>query len=242
MYGWRARLGVLVPSGIVATEPEFMTLMPQGVSCHFHRIGFTGGDNGKDCIENLTMVGNSIKEATRMICDCQPSVVALSGTGVSFVGGFGYDQKIIQKMKETSGNLPATTTSSSVIHAFKVMGVKKVSIVMPYLEEVSRIAGKFVVDSGLTVVDMKWLGLGRFDIARASAETLYRTAREVNKTDSEAIFISCTNLHTLDLIEMLEDDLGKPVVTSNQATAWNMLRLAGIRDQFGGYGQLFSEY
>jgi maleate isomerase len=242
MYGWRARLGVLVPSGIVATEPDFMTLMPEGVSCHFHRIAFTGGDSGKDCIENLSKVGQSIGEATRMICDCRPSVVALSGTGVSFVGGFGYDQQIIQKIKEASHNLPATTTSSSVIDAFKLLGVKKVSVVTPYLEEVSRIAVKFVEDSGIEVLDMKWLGLGRFDIARVSKETLYRTAREVNKSDSQAIFISCVNLHTLEIIQSLEDDLGKPVVTSNQATIWNMLRLAGIKDQFEGYGQLFSEY
>lgn len=242
MYGWRARLGILVPSGIVATEPDCMTLCPEGVSCHFHRIAFSGGDTGKECVENLSKVGKSVAEATKMICDARPSVVALSGTGVSFVGGFGYDQIIIQSIKDASGGLPATTTSSSVIDALRVLDVHKISIAMPYPEEVSRIAGKFVEDSGIQVLDMKWLGLSRFNIAQVSEETLYRMAKEVDKPESEAIFISCTNLHTLGIIESLENDLGKPVVTSNQALMWNMLRLAKIKDQFDGFGQIFSEY
>jgi maleate cis-trans isomerase len=242
MYGWRARLGILVPSGIIATEPDCMRLAPEGVSCHFHRVVFTGGNDGKDCIENLKNVGDQVVEATRVICDCHPAVICLSGTGVSFVGGYGYDQMIIQKMKLASQNLPCTTTTTSVIEALKVLGVKKVSIAMPYREEPSRIAGKFVEDSGFQVLDMKWLGRDRFDIPETSEETIYHLAREVDKPESEAIFISCTNLHNLDIIELLESDLGKPVVTSNQATMWNMLRMAKINDQFTGFGRLFSQH
>jgi maleate isomerase len=242
MYGWRARLGILVPSGIVATEPDCMTLCPEGVSCHFHRVQFAGGSTGKECVENLSKVGNSVAAATKMICDAHPSVVALSGTGVSFVGGHGYDQIIIRTLKESSGGLPATTTSSSVIEALRVLGVKTVSIAMPYPEEVSRIAGKFVEDNGFRVPDMQWLGLSRFDIAEVSEETLYHLAKSVDRPESEAIFISCTNLHTLGIIDMLETDLGKPVVSSNQATMWNMLRMAGIKDQFPGFGRIFSDY
>jgi maleate isomerase len=129
-----------------------------------------------------------------------------------------------------------------VIDALRVLDVHKISIAMLYPEEVSRIAGKFVEDSGIQVLDMKWLGLSRFNIAQVSEETLYRMAKEVDKPESEAIFISCTNLHTLGIIDSLENDLGKPVVTSNQALMWNMLRLAKIKDQFDGFGQIFSQY
>lgn len=61
----------------------------------------------------------------------------------------------------------------------------------------------------------------------------------VDDPESEALFISCTNLHTIEIIEKLENDLHKPVITSNQATTWNILRLAGIDDKIQGYGQLF---
>jgi maleate cis-trans isomerase len=63
---------------------------------------------------------------------------------------------------------------------------------------------------------------------------------EVDDPESDALFISCTALHTFGLIEKLEKDLKKPVITSNQATIWNVLRLAGIKDKINGYGQLLS--
>ena len=80
------------------------------------------------------------------------------------------------------------------------------------------------------------------DIPEVSKETLYHLAREVDHTESEGLFISCVNLHAVEIIEILENDLGKPVITSNQATMWNILRLANIPDKIEGYGQLLSKY
>lgn len=242
MYGWRARLGVLVPSGIVATEPEFACMVPEGVSCHFHRIAFRGEGSNDEVMETLRKVEQSVGAATEMICHVRPAVVALTGTGVSFVGGYGYDQKIIEQIKEKSGGLPATTTSTSVIDALRKLGVKKVSMATPYLEPVAKTGMKFVEDNGFQVLDMKWLGKGGFDIAEVSKETLYHLVKAVDRPESEAIFISCTTLHTIEIIKFLEADLHKPVVTSNQATFWNILRLAGVNDKIEGFGQLLERY
>jgi maleate isomerase len=60
--------------------------------------------------------------------------------------------------------------------------------------------------------------------------------------ESEAVFISCTDLNAIGLIDYLEADLGKPVITSNQATMWHMLRLIGVKDRIGGFGRLLSEF
>ena len=124
--------------------------------------------------------------------------------------------------------------------ALRRLGVEKVSVAMPYIEEVARAAVKFVEDSGIKVLKAQWLNKKGFDIAMVSPETLYHLALEVDKPESDALFISCTSLHTFGLIEKLENALGKPVVTSNQATIWNLLRLAGIKDKIEGYGQLLS--
>ena len=242
MYGWRARLGVLVPSGIVVTEPEFARMTPEGVSCHFHRIAFRGDGSDSEVLETLRKVEQSVGEATEMICHVRPAVVALTGTGVSFVGGYGYDQKIIQSIKEKSGGLPATTTSSSVVDALRKLGVKKISMATPYLEPVAKIGMQFVEDSGIQVLDLKWLGKAGFEIAEVSKETLYKLVKAVDRPESEAIFISCTSLHTIELIKFLEADLQKPIITSNQATFWNMLRLAGVKDKIEGFGQLLEKY
>jgi maleate isomerase len=138
--------------------------------------------------------------------------------------------------------VPTTTTTTSVIDAFNKLGIRKVSIAMPYIEEVARAAVKFVEDSGVKVVDAKWLNKTGRGYAEISKETLYHLAKEVDKPESEAVFISCVNLHTFEIIDKLERDLQKPVITSNQATIWNMLRLAGVNDKIEGYGQLLSRY
>ncbi|MFC1957937.1 hypothetical protein ACFLVQ_00010 [Chloroflexota bacterium] len=242
MYGWRARLGVLVPSGIIAIEPEFNLMAPEGVSCHYHRFNFTGEGSNEEVVERLKRAAEFIADAAELINHTNPSAVAMSGTGVSFIGGLGYDQMLIKKMKERNGNLPTTTTSTSVLDAFNRLRIKKVSIAMPYVEDVSRAAAKFVEDNGIKVLNAKWLNKTGLAIAELSGETLYHLAKEVDTPESEAIFISCTNLHTIEIIEKLENDLQKPVITSNQATMWNMLRLAGVNDKIEGYGQLLSKY
>ncbi|MFC2007363.1 Asp/Glu racemase [Chloroflexota bacterium] len=239
MYGWRARLGILVPSGIVVTEPEFREMTPDGVSCHYHRISFQGGG-----IDNLKKVREGLEEATKLIMHVRPAAMAMAGTGVSFVGGYGYDQQMIQQMKEINGNLPTTTTSSSVIDAFHKLGIKNVSMAMPYGEEVALLAAKFVEDSGIEVLSKKWLGVGAPAVPRDTVprETVYNLALEADKPDSEAMFIPCVGWHTIEIIEKLEWALQKPVISSNQATMWNLLRLANINDKIEGYGQLLSKY
>src|SRR5512137_2129658 len=152
MYGWRTRLGVLVPSSILATEPEFGKMTPEGVSCHYHRIAFQGGG-----IDNLKKVEEGVEDATRIIMHVKPTVIAMTGTGVSFAGGYGYDQKMIEKIKKINGNLPSTTTSSSAIDTLHKLGVKKISMAMPYVEEVALAAVKFVEESGIEILKKKWL-------------------------------------------------------------------------------------
>ena len=177
-----------------------------------------------------------------LLADARPDVICMAGTAVSFIGGYEYDKKLIEKLRAAHKNIPATTTSTSVIDALHALGIMKVSIAMPYIEEVSKAAAKFVADSGIEVVEAKWLGKAGWDIPQISEYTIYQLARETDRPESEALFISCTALHTFDVIEKLENDLGKPVVTSNQATIWNLLRLAGIRDRIPGYGRLLSDY
>jgi len=215
------------------TEPEFIRIVPEGVSCHFHRIAFEGGG-----ISRLKQVEQGLEEATRIIMHVHPAAMAMTGTGVSFAGGYGYDQEMIRKMQNINGDIPATTTSSSAIDALRSLGVRRISMAMPYIEEVALAAVKFVEDSGFEVLKSRWLAESPAHVPR---ERVYRLAREVDTAESQAIFLPCTGWHTITVIEKLEADLGKPVISSNQATIWNLLRLAGINDKIQGYGQLLSQ-
>ena len=92
MYGWRARLGILVPSGIISLEPEFRLMTPEGVSCHYHRFSFSGAKSEREVAERLRKAQEFIADASELITHVRPAVVVMAGTGVSFIGGYGYDQ------------------------------------------------------------------------------------------------------------------------------------------------------
>jgi maleate isomerase len=241
MYGWRSKLGILVPSRIIAVEPEFRLMTPEGVSCHYHRVPFHGGKSNTEDVEQLKKALEFVGDAAEIISHVSPSAVALVGTALSFIGGHGYDQMLIKKMKERNGNLPTTTTSTSVIEAFKKLRITKVSIATPYVEELAMQTTKFVEESGVKVLKASWLNKTAVEIPSVSKEALYHQAIEVDHPESEAIFMSCVNLDTVELIDIWEKNLHKPVITSNQATMWNVLRLANINDKIHGFGQLLLE-
>ena len=238
MYGWRTRLGIITPSSNIVTEPEFKLMTPEGVSCHYQKFAFTGGG-----VEALKKLEQLVPDAAELISHARPMVVAMCCTGGSFAGGYGYDQMLIQKMKERNGNVPTTTSSTSMIEAFNKLGIKKVSLAVPYLEEVAMAEKKFIEDHGIQVLNVKWLNLqDAIEIATVPKEIVYSLASEVHEPESEAIFISCIALHTIEVIEKLEYDLQKPVISSNQATMWHLLRLANVNEKIEGYGQLLSRY
>jgi maleate cis-trans isomerase len=112
----------------------------------------------------------------------------------------------------------------------------------PYPFDVNEIEKKFFEDNGFKVVKCDGLDLTDNNIiAHASPNILYRLARAVDHPEAEAVFISCTGLDALDVIEQLELDLGKPVITSNQASFWLAFRMAGIGEPINGYGRLMRE-
>ncbi len=238
MYGWRARLGIITPSSNIVTEPEYVLMAPDGVSCHYQKFEFTGG--GVAALKNLE---NLVPDATALISHARPAAVAMCCTGGSFAGGYGYDKLLIQKMESRSGGAPATTSSTAMIEAFKTLGVKKVALAVPYLQEVAMAEKKFVEEHGIEVVDIKWLGLqDSIEIAAISPETVYDLARQADKPEAEAVFLSCIAMHTVEIIDVLETDIQKPVVSSNQATMWHLLRLARVEEKIEGFGQLLSIY
>jgi maleate cis-trans isomerase len=238
MYGWRARLGIVTPSSNIVTEPEFELITPEGVSCHYQKFAFTGG--GVKALKNLEQL---VPDAAELISHVRPSAVAMCCTGGSFAGGYGHDKMLVQRMESKSGGAPATTSSTAMIEAFKTLGVNKVSLAVPYLEEVAMAEKTFIEDHGIEVVNIKWLDLqDAIEIAGVPPEVVYNLACQVNEPETEAVFLSCIALNTIEIIETLEIDLEKPVISSNQATMWHLLRLAHVNEKLEGFGRLLSMY
>ncbi len=235
MYGWRGRIGLMVPTGNSVMEPEFQRMAPDGVTAHASRVYL------KDVTpESLRAMEDGVERSAIDAASVRVGVLAFGCTSGSFVGGKGYDGRLIKTMEDATG-VPATTTSTAVIRALEAFGVSRVALATPYTDEVTELEVKFLQDEGFEVTNWKGGGIvGVADIQDCPPEVSDRRARQVDSDRAEAVFISCTGFRTIENLEKLEADLGKPVISSNQATFADSLRILGVDDVAPGFGGLFA--
>jgi maleate isomerase len=241
MFGWRGRIGLLVPSTNFTVEVEFNRALPEGVSVHSARCLLKDATHEHEKVAAVVQMEKDVLRAAREVACVQPKVIVWACTSGSFLKGPGYDQEIIKDIQNETG-IPALTTSTAVVDALKALGVKRLAVATPYIQQIDEKEQQFLEASvpGLTVTAMKGLGiLSAFEKGTLAPASAYTAARSLDLAEAEAIFISCTAWRTFEIIELLERDTGKPVITSNQATLWSALRVLGVRN-VRGYGQLLS--
>jgi maleate isomerase len=238
MWGWRGRIGFIIPSSDLVQEPDAYNTVPEGVAVHFTRIPLPQPFSA----EKLGELGQDVTEPIELLKPVKPNVIVFGCTSGSFIGGPGYDVKIADTITKISG-AKGTTTSSSVVAALNKLGLRKISALAPYSEEVTQRLKIFLEGNGMKIVKLKALNLDTdLDIAHVAPERIYEYAREVDVPEAEGLFISCTTFRAMDVIEDLERDVGKPVVTANQAAIWNALRLAEVKDKIDEHGTLFKKF
>ena len=187
----------------------------------------------------MQALGEQSVQAAKELAEAPVDVMILGCTSGSFVNGPEYNRKIIKQMEEVSG-VPCTTTASAIVAALKYLDVKNIAVVTPYIDEVNQRAKKFFEKEGFIVTSIKGMGLLHdSEIDRQSTEKVYRFAKSNDHQDAQAMLLLCTGLRTIPIIETLEKDLGKPVISAIQASFWHCLQLAGINEKIEGYGMLF---
>jgi maleate isomerase len=239
MIGWRARLGFLVPPGNPTVEPEMMALAPPGVSLHFNRMiarGMTGAPDGQS-ERNQSMVDN-IEATIEMLALVQPDVIVLAHTATSYHLGRQREAELTARLATSTGTR-VVTAFGSVLRALERLNVRKLALGAPYSRETT-LQGKAHLEAyGLQVVSFDNLK----DVANIydeTAERAYRLGRMVDTAEAEAVFLTGTGMPTLPVLEALEQDLGKPVISSASAMMWHALRQAGVRQPIPGYGRLLT--
>jgi maleate isomerase len=128
------------------------------------------------------------------------------------------------------------------VKALDALGTRRIALLTPYLDGPSDLIAGFFAASGIDVVTRASFKLdGDPEMNRVSEQTLIDAGRDLGShPDADALFISCTGLRTRHVIEPLEHLLGRPVVTSNQALAWDLARTAGVEDRLPDRGRLFA--
>ena len=234
MYGTRARIGVIIPSSNTTTEPEFNAMTPGGVSIHIARLFWVAGAS----IADLKSRNEDIEAVAGLLATAGVNIIVYGCTIGSLVKGIRWDQEIMSRIKGATGILP-TTTSTAIIKALRKLEVDRVAVASPYRAELNQLVMEFLEAHGIKVVNMKGLNMHGQEVRRASPETTYNLAHEVNTPEAEAVFISCANFKSITVIDKLEKELQKYVFSSNTATMWDALRMLNIDDQIKGYGRLF---
>lgn len=237
MIGWRARLGFLVPPGNPTVEPEMMALAPDGVSLHFNRMVARGAPGSLDGqAERNRMMIDNIDASIEMLALVQPDVIVITHTATSYHLGRQGEAELIARLEKSTGTR-VVTAFGSVLRAFERLNVRKVALGAPYSRETT-LQGKAHLEAhGLDVVSFDNLK-GVTNIYDETAERAYRLACTIDAPEAEAVFLTGTGMPTLPVLEALEQDLSKPVISSASAMMWHALRLAGVGQPIPGYGRL----
>jgi maleate isomerase len=240
MMGWRARLGFLVPPGNPTVEPEMMQLVPAGVSLHFARLvaaGSTGTAEGLE--ERQRSYLEHIDTSAALLAMVQPEVMVLAHTASSYALGRAGETQLIARLEQATGSR-FITAAGAVLQALAHLGVRRLALATPYPAAISQQGKVYLEANGLQVVSY-----GRLDNVRniyeETAERAYRLARQVDTAAAEAVFISGTGLPTLPVLDILEQDLGKPVLSSATAMMWLALRTVRVGQPVAGFGRLLAQ-
>lgn len=230
------RIGCIVPAPNVRAEEDFIALAPPGVAVHFNRMDVDLATPLADILDAMVAAAPRL---ARALAGAEAEVVAFACTSASFHRGAGSDRAIREAMEQASG-VPAVTTSAAVVEALRAVGATRIAVATPYVDWVVAAERAFLAAAGFDVRHIAGLGLAMpRDIHAIAADEVARWARECDRPEADALFVSCTDYAAVPSIARLERELGKPVVTSNQATYWACARRLGVAAR-PGYGRLLA--
>ncbi len=217
-------VGVIVPYD-TALDRELWRWTPEDVSLLITRTPFVPVPVTMEQANRVSEEA-AVYNATRDLLTPQPEVVAYACTSGSFVRGAQGERELVDVMLQ-AGAPTAVTTSGALVEAVRELGVGRIAVASPYVESVTERLRLFLAEHGIEVVASVGLGLLE-QIWRVPYSQVVEIVRAVDRPEADAVFVTCTNVATYDIIGPLERLLGKPVLTANQVTMWAALRRMGV--------------
>jgi maleate isomerase len=225
------RLGLILPSSNTAMEEELPRMVPADeVVVHSSRARLT------DVTPEALVAMEQTSEA---------SAIELADAGVDIIQytcsaklGYQHDLDFAAELEELT-KVPAVPYTQGVVEGLQALGAKRIAIATPYIEAVDVLETDFYEGAGFDIVNIE--GLGIIDNVKSglvSPEYWARFSRQVDRPEADAIFISCTQVRAIEMVDRLEQELGKPVVPANVAALWILLKKTGYSKPISGYGKL----
>ena len=233
----RAKIGYVLLATEQTVQDDVIKLQPAGVGIHFTRAAIPDSITNESLAAQAALLADC---AASLLPDGSLDVVCYACTSGSLVIG---EERVFAELNRGAPNAKATSLITGVIRALKQVGAQRIVVATPYLDEVNQREVDYLEQAGFEVISLRGLNLEKdSDMVRVAPDYITEFALAQDHPDADAIFVSCGALRTLDVIAEIESRAGKPAICSNQAMIWDCLRLAGIDDQYSGYGCLLSKY
>jgi len=231
------RLGVLVPSSNTTVEIELRDALPRAISLHVGRLPLT-----RIAADSIVEILRPLDEESRKLASADVDLILLGATAPSFFNGLGYDREVSARIEAATGK-PATTTSTALLEALHALGATRIALGAAYDDEVNAVAAGFLEANGFEVVSRVALGyVDNLQVGRLGIDSALDVGRRVDSADADAIVLACTNWVSMPAIAPLEAELGKPVISTTQASLWACLRRLGWTRPQDGAGTLLASH
>jgi len=228
------RIGLLALSTDLTIESDFQSI------CHSLPIDlFVNRIHNENPLtkENLLKMYNQLESITEKILPGEKiNTVAYGCTSGTIAIG---EDKVKEKIQLAKPGCHVTTPITSAIKAFNKMNVKKIAVFTPYPESINKIISEYLIKKNINVISFSTFNLDLdVDFARVDPKYLSEILTKLNINDADALFVSCTALPALEILDEVEKKINKPVFSSNQTLIWDTIRLTGYKSSVEGYGKL----
>lgn len=234
-----ATIGLIVLDSDRNVVGQHRLLLPESVRIETEPVELKDGIVTNESLAAM-FDSDQLEVAARSLAERGAQRICFCCTSGSLINGPGWDGVLVERIEAAAG-VPGSTTATAVLAALRAIGTRAIAIGTPYIAEVDERERAFFEAEGFAVRAIE--GLGCYtdpEIAAVTPDAIVALARRVDRPDTDAIFLSCTTLNVAGSIDRLEMELGKPVVTSNQASAWALLRGLGIDPRPGAFGRLMT--
>ena len=236
-FGSRGRIGAVIPANNATLEAELWPRLPSGVALYSTRI-LARGDLTPEAVHAME---HHFDRAVEELVATGVDLVVYADMVTTFVMPPGWNAERAAAVSARVG-LPCTTAGLALEAALQALSVQRIALGTPYPKGVHALARPWFEAAGYTVTADATLDIvAMSDVPELPPQRLAEFVAGVPTDGADALVLLATDLPTLDQLEALEQSVGVPVVTSNQAILWHALRSCGVRDNLPGLGRLLAE-